>query len=123
MREYNFPDREIMAAIGHISKHPNDVVAYEDVLTMMYEHIKGGEAEWHVYNREFRDEMSSARGRDMRTGRYTSRGMDEDGYSGHYPMNYIDPMYYKRRYNLGSIIKVGVTQKERQMIRKLVKCN
>lgn len=60
MREYHFPDREIMAAIGHISKQPNDVVAYEDVLTMMYEHIKGGEAEWHGYNKEFRHEIISA---------------------------------------------------------------
>lgn len=60
MREYHFPDREIMAAIGHISKQPNDVAAYEDVLTMMYEHIKGGEAEWHGYNREFRHEIISA---------------------------------------------------------------
>ena len=60
MREYHFPDREIMAAIGHISKRPNDVAAYEDVLTMMYEHIKGGEDEWHGYNREFRHEIISA---------------------------------------------------------------
>lgn len=60
MREYHFPDREIMAAIGHISKRPNDVAAYEDVLTMMYEHINGGEAEWHGYNREFRHEIISA---------------------------------------------------------------
>ena len=60
MREYHFPDREIMAAIGHISKQPNDVVAYEDVLTMMYEHIKGGEAEWHGHNKEFRHEIISA---------------------------------------------------------------
>lgn len=41
---------------------------------------------------------SYRRGRDMRTGRYISRGMDEYGYSGHYPMDYIDPMYEYRRY-------------------------
>lgn len=41
---------------------------------------------------------SYRRGRDMRTGRYMSRGMDEPGYSGHYPMEYIDPMYWERRY-------------------------
>ena len=40
---------------------------------------------------------SYRRGRDMRTGRYMSRGMDEPGYSGHYPMEYIDP-YLDRRY-------------------------
>lgn len=40
---------------------------------------------------------SYRRGRDMRTGRYVSRDM-EPGYSGHYPMEYIDPMYWERRY-------------------------
>lgn len=40
---------------------------------------------------------SYRRGRDMRTGRYMSRGMDEySGYSGHYPMEYIDPMWDRR---------------------------
>ncbi len=39
---------------------------------------------------------SYRRGRDMRTGRYISRDM-EPGYSGHYPMEYIDP-YWDRRY-------------------------
>lgn len=39
---------------------------------------------------------SYRRGRDMRTGRYVSRSM-EPGYSGHYPMDYIDP-YWDRRY-------------------------
>jgi len=38
---------------------------------------------------------SYARGRDRR-GRFTSYGMD--GYSEHYPMEYIDPMYWNRRY-------------------------
>ena len=40
---------------------------------------------------------SYRRGRDMNTGRYISRDM-EPGYSGHYPMEYIDPMYWERRY-------------------------
>ena len=39
---------------------------------------------------------SYRRGRDMRTGRWVSRDM-EPGYSGHYPMEYIDP-YWDRRY-------------------------
>lgn len=44
----------------------------------------------------YNDGMSYARGRDMRTGRYISR---DDGYSGHWnPMEYIDPMYWDRRY-------------------------
>ena len=36
---------------------------------------------------------SYARYRNPRTGRYMSRGMDWDGYSGHYPMEYIDPYW------------------------------
>ena len=40
---------------------------------------------------------SYRRGRDMRTGRYINRGMDEySGYSGHYPMEFIDPMWDRR---------------------------
>lgn len=41
---------------------------------------------------------SYRRGRDMRTGRYVSRGMDDYGYSGHYPMEYIDPYWDRRGY-------------------------
>ncbi len=44
-----------------------------------------------------RNGRSYARNRNPRTGRYMSRGMDYDGYSGHYPMEYIDP-YWDRRY-------------------------
>lgn len=39
---------------------------------------------------------SYRRGRDMRTGRYISRAIDDYGYSGHYPMEYIDPMWDRR---------------------------
>ena len=48
------------------------------------------------YRRGYDDGMSAARGRDMNTGRCISRGM-EPGYSGHYPMEYIDP-YWDRRH-------------------------
>ena len=44
-----------------------------------------------------RNGRSYAKYRNPRTGRYMSRGMDWDGYSGHYPMEYIDP-YWDRRY-------------------------
>lgn len=47
------------------------------------------------YRRSYDDGESYARGCDPRTGRYVSRDME---YSGHYPMDYIDPMYYGRRY-------------------------
>ena len=47
------------------------------------------------YRRGYNDGVSYARGRDMRTGRYTSMDM-EPGYSGRYPMEYIDPMWDRR---------------------------
>lgn len=53
-------DREIMAALAHIEKKPTDAVAYDDVVTMMYEHVKAGETEWHANNKLFRNEITSA---------------------------------------------------------------
>lgn len=38
----------------------------------------------------YEGEMAGARGRSPRTGRYVSR---DDGYSGGYPMEYMDPYY------------------------------
>lgn len=49
------------------------------------------------YSGMYRRGRSYARYRSPRTGRYISRGMDEHGYSGGYPMEYIDP-YWDRRY-------------------------
>lgn len=46
--------------------------------------------------RSYRRGASYARYRSPRTGRYISRGMDDYGYSGHYPMEYIDPMWDRR---------------------------
>lgn len=39
---------------------------------------------------------SYRRGQEMRERRYNSRGMDGQGYSGHYPMEYNDPMWDRR---------------------------
>ena len=54
------PDREIMAALAHIERKPTDAAAYDDVVTMMYEHVKAGETEWHSHNKLFRNEITSA---------------------------------------------------------------
>lgn len=48
--------------------------------------------------RSYRDGASYARYRSPRTGRFVSRDMSEEGYSGRYPMDLIDPMYWDRRY-------------------------
>lgn len=53
------------------------------------------EEEGYSKGRSYTGRMSYARGRDMRTGRYISRDM-EPGYSGRYPMEYIDPMWDRR---------------------------
>lgn len=48
-------------------------------------------------NRSYDDGGSYARYRSPRTGRYVSRDGMDGGYSGNYPMEYIDP-YWDRRY-------------------------
>ena len=63
------------------------------ILIVIFLAFVGTNAGW--ISGSYNDGMSYARGRDMRTGRYISR---DDGYSGHYPMEYIDPMYWDRRY-------------------------
>lgn len=62
-----------------------------------YHAMKDAEEEEDGYSGEGRrGDRSYARYRNPRTGRYMSRG-HEDGYSGRYPMEYIDP-YWERRY-------------------------
>lgn len=53
-------DREIKRACEWIGKHPEDAGAYNDVLTMVYEHIKAGESEWHGFNKGFRGQITDA---------------------------------------------------------------
>lgn len=48
-------DQDIRRILTFIGQHPNDPVAYDDALTLMYEHIKAGEKEWHGRNALFRD--------------------------------------------------------------------
>ena len=63
-----------------------------------YHAMKDAGEEGEEYSRSYRGPRggSYARGRSPYTGRYVSREMG-DGYSGHYPMDYIDP-YWDRRY-------------------------
>lgn len=54
------PDREIMAALAYIEKNPGDPAAYDDIVTMMYEHVKAGQTEWHGHNHVFRNQIVQA---------------------------------------------------------------
>lgn len=53
-------DVAIKKALDHIERKPDDAAAYDDVLTMMYEHIKHGETEWHGENKKFRGKITAA---------------------------------------------------------------
>ena len=53
-------DRELRNAARYIGAHPDDPEPYNDVLTMVYEHTKNGEGEYHQFNRRFRDEITGA---------------------------------------------------------------
>ena len=57
---FRFKDLAIFHALGHIERKPDDAVVYDDVLTMMYEHVKDGEAEYHGLNKMFRSEITGA---------------------------------------------------------------
>lgn len=43
-----------------IDRKPDDAVAYNDCITLMYDHIRKGETEWHVENRKFRNGIITA---------------------------------------------------------------
>ena len=53
-------DDGIKRILQWIEKRPDDAQAYDDMITLMYEHVKGGEKEYHGYNREFRREITAA---------------------------------------------------------------
>ena len=53
-------DKAIQMALEHIERKPDDAAAYDDVLTMMYEHVKAWEAEWHAENKKFRGQITAA---------------------------------------------------------------
>lgn len=76
--------------IYHALKSAATYHAMKDAEEMDY----SGEGSRSYRGRSYNNGMAYARGRDNRTGRYMSR---EDGYSGRYPMDYVDP-YWDRRY-------------------------
>lgn len=53
-------DKDIGRILDWIGKKPNDAAAYNDVLVLMYDHIRKGETEWHEENRKFRNEIIRA---------------------------------------------------------------
>ena len=62
-------DRAIQKACEWIQEHPKDAAAYGDVVTMVYEHVKRGEKEWHGFNKGFREQIVGAmrQGYDVKT--------------------------------------------------------
>ena len=50
-------DEDIGRILDWIGKKPNDAAAFNDVLVLMYDHIRKGETEWHEENRKFRNEI------------------------------------------------------------------
>ena len=60
---YKGDDIYIKRVLAYIDKKPDDPAAYDDVLTLMYEHVKNGEKEYHDYNKAFRPVIAAALGR------------------------------------------------------------
>ena len=62
-------DKAIKKACEWIQGHPKDAAAYGDVVTMVYEHVKRGEKEWHGFNKGFRGQIVGAmrQGYDVKT--------------------------------------------------------
>ena len=100
-------DKKYGSDVGEMS--PNDLETADKIYHALksaatYHAMKDAEDEERNYSgygdgqpmngRSYRNNASYARYRNPRTGRYMSR---EDGYSGGYPMEYIDP-YWDRRY-------------------------
>lgn len=53
-------DEDIGRVLAWIEKKPDDAVAYNDAITLMYEHIRNGETEWHTENKKFRNDIINA---------------------------------------------------------------
>lgn len=53
-------DEDIGRVLTWIEKKPDDAVAYNDAITLMYEHIRNGETEWHIENKKFRNDIINA---------------------------------------------------------------
>jgi len=57
---YTGSDVALRNVLAYIERHPRDVKAYDDAVTLMYEHVKAGEGAYHEYNRSFREAMIGA---------------------------------------------------------------
>lgn len=53
-------DEDIGRILDWIGKKPNDAAAYNDVVLLIYQHVKDGEEEWHIENKKFRNEIIKA---------------------------------------------------------------
>lgn len=58
-------DEDIGRVLTWLESKPDDAVAYNDVITLMYEHIRNGETEWHTENRIFRESIADAMRRNV----------------------------------------------------------
>lgn len=58
--EYNGTDRALANALSYINAHPDEPTTYMDVLALFKEHISGGESEYHILNKQFREEVTVA---------------------------------------------------------------
>ena len=47
-------DETIKSVLEWIERKPDDAAAYDDMITLIYEHVKKGETEWHGENKKFR---------------------------------------------------------------------
>ena len=88
-------DAERADKLYHALKSAETYHAMKDAAEMDEQEMRDGYSGEGRSYRGNRGGMSYARMHDPRTGRYMSRDM---GYSGGYPMEYIDPMYWDRRY-------------------------
>lgn len=58
-------DEYIGRVLQWIEKKPDDAGAYDDMVTLMYEHIRKGETEWHAENKKFRSDIMAAMRRNV----------------------------------------------------------
>ena len=57
MQTADIQDREIRNALACLEKSPDDYSIYEDIVSMMYEHIQNGDKSYHAHNKSFRDDI------------------------------------------------------------------
>ena len=53
-------DVAIRNALRYIEAHPDEPEAYNDIVTMMYGHVRDGDTDWHKRNAAFRNEIIAA---------------------------------------------------------------